>query len=57
MSTRIPTDIYGRSFNMQRLPFTTVRPSPTIDYDSIYINTEGDKMERTLDTNKIIKDQ
>ena len=37
---------------MQRLPFTIVRPSPTIDYDSIYINTQGDKMERTLDMNK-----
>ena len=52
MSARVPTDSFGRSLDMQRLPFTTVRAAPSIDYDSLYINTEGDKMTGTLDMNR-----
>lgn len=52
MSTRVPTDIFGRSLNLQRLPFTTISTRPSVDYDDTFINAAGDKMQGTLDMNK-----
>ena len=52
MSSRIATDAFGRPMNLNKLPFTTIEHHSGADYDSIYINTEGDKMEGTLDMNK-----
>lgn len=55
MSTRIPTDMFGRSINLKELPFTTIEHTPAIDYDKVFINADGDKMEGELnmDKNKI----
>ena len=49
MSTRIPTDIYGRSFIRSSAPTKTF---PRIDYALMFLNTDGDKMEGKLDMNK-----
>lgn len=52
MSTRIPTDIFGRRLNLQRLPFTTIASRPTVEYDELFVNSKEDKMEGTLDMNR-----
>ena len=52
MSTRIPTDIFGRRLNLAKLPFTPVEPHSGPDYDKVFINAEGDKMEGILDMDK-----
>ena len=52
MSTRIPTDAFGRSVNLSRLPFSSIESRPVVDYDKVFINADGDKMEGALDMNK-----
>lgn len=52
MSARIPTDIFGRSMNLKELPFTTIEHTPAIDYDKVFVNAEGDKMQGNLDMGK-----
>ena len=52
MSTRIPTDMFGRGLNLAKLPFTTLDPHSGPDLDKVFINAEGDKMEGILNMGK-----